>query len=293
MWGILLKELAGAGPLTKPEMDRLAYCGALGALWDHLYDNADPGLVKQRQAIISRPDQTTASTSVGKLFFSLYREMTALPFLHQAAFEQGWQECFRAQEKTLLQKRDGVLRETIMGICKAKGAWFTFLPRLLLDVPLAEPEAHTLRKVGELVQVIDDLNDIIQDTREGIRTIGTEFSVPEKADILYTQATETFGHLKRLPYAAENKNRFIFFFYGFTVGVNAFMAYVVKTCGPRISPEMLAELDRRGIRYARVGFKFLFKNFWTILRPVINYQFEAVDTLAHYRSFFPNPAGPG
>lgn len=155
--------------LTLRERLLLSKLAAATPLIDDCFENAE-NPVPRLKAMIEKPEAMTAQN---------LKEAVLLYLLADIARETSGKNKFitlayrvlEAQRHSQRQQTAFLDREAIRQISFDKGGYSTLLYHALLEQPEVPGETEALYRLGAMVQWVDDLFDVYEDSREGIQTL--------------------------------------------------------------------------------------------------------------------------
>jgi len=148
---------------------------AVTRLYDDLLDEVDNQRLDERLTGLFRDDHFESLTELEQLLRVLYDEIQRRiarprtdPFYAAVLAVHG------AQIESHCQRRPGVDLETIRRVTYAKGAAATLTVFALMRADMAPAEQDLIRRLGEVVQLLDDYQDARLDQQVGVHTRATE-----------------------------------------------------------------------------------------------------------------------
>ncbi|MFA5348895.1 MAG: class 1 isoprenoid biosynthesis enzyme [Candidatus Paceibacterota bacterium] len=182
--------------------------GAIEALYDGFFDDfsKDPERIKALVYNIENSDDPYE-----QLLITLSKELRRLkPIDQNPEFHKTIDLIYNAQVRSLKQKDLSTTIEELINISKEKCGYTVILMRYCLENPLVAGERDAAYSFGALMQLYDDKQDVLVDSRRGIRTFATEIKDSEEIGRIIKQAEEeAVDKLRKMDYPMKNIEKFL------------------------------------------------------------------------------------
>jgi len=188
-FGELLCSLRGE-PLTKTELMRFANLSSCAPIFDDFFET--PTKLSHILALLEEPNLSNAQSKSETLAVHFLNNILASSiqkeeFLHAAT------QLFHAQTKSKTQKNNSLSKSELLEISLEKGGHSGSMYAYLLSGPRTADFYRMAYLLGGLGQLMDDIFDLYDDAKEGIRTFANQSnSVKEIRDILNNHKNKIF-----------------------------------------------------------------------------------------------------
>ncbi len=142
------------------------YLGALTPLFDALFDDQELNAKDIRDAISS---QNTDNETI--ILLRAFRDLLLDNVKNPLVVEKYLQQIIDSQIDSLSQKNPDITYDEIRRISFNKGGVALQGCRSILDHSMDEKEEEAVHQLGSLVQLTNDVFDVWEDTRKGIKTM--------------------------------------------------------------------------------------------------------------------------
>ncbi|MEA3477970.1 MAG: hypothetical protein U9R60_07315 [Bacteroidota bacterium] len=153
-------------PLSKKEIMAGRYLAAMTPLFDALFDDEGLGEENIRDAISSESPENENIILLHAFRDNLYDNVK-----NKELIEHFLEKIIQSQVDSLRQKEPGISLDEIRQITNDKGGFALLGCRSILDHPLDVKEQEAVYQLGALVQLCNDVFDVWEDTRKGIKTL--------------------------------------------------------------------------------------------------------------------------
>jgi len=195
-------------PLKERERYCLTYLGGISGLLDDLFD--DPlKKVDHLEEFILHPENLVPLNKHEQLLLHMYIKGLSYS-THPGKLKAQALEVFKAQQKSIQQRKDLLSPETIKELTWNKGGTSFYFYRLCLEDQPSLQEEEMLFHLGGLMQLGNDIFDVWEDFKEETQTMATRCTTiaelreafKKELDLFYNLAFET-------PYPRKQISRFL------------------------------------------------------------------------------------
>jgi len=157
--------------MTATERKASTFQGAITGLYDDFFDKTNMSLEQIRE-MMHRPYKFRPGSSLEELFINfLIKVHDNTP--DRDKLNQAFDKVFEAQVKSLSQEGNDLHHTELRDLTFAKGGYSLLFYRSVFKNPLVKGEKEAIFQVGALMQLANDLFDVYEDSREGIKTLVT------------------------------------------------------------------------------------------------------------------------
>ncbi|MFN0203577.1 MAG: class 1 isoprenoid biosynthesis enzyme [Bacteroidia bacterium] len=158
--------------MTHTERLAMTELAAAAPIFDDYFDEEDLNL-KTLSNMIENPESFQAKNTLEKVLVQLLIRIKAkipnFPF-----FMEVCQKVFAAQLASKQQQQGNLSYEEIRKITYDKGGYSTLLFKSVMAHEPIQGEHEAIYHFGGLVQLVDDIFDVYEDTKNGIQTLATK-----------------------------------------------------------------------------------------------------------------------
>lgn len=194
-------------PLLHRERECLTFLGSISGLLDDLFDDPHKSPFHLEEFIL-RPERMKPTTTHEALLLQFYKlglENSPHPHL----LKQTAIKVFTAQKESTAQTAKEITPQQIEEITYAKGGNSFIFYRLGMEQRLEAAEQEFLYNLGGLMQLGNDIFDVWEDDRDGVRTVASICTnIPALRSDFQLKLEHTFALAKRTGYAPKNVERF-------------------------------------------------------------------------------------
>ena len=185
--------------MTATERQASTFQGAITGLFDDFFDKTRMSLEQIRE-MMQRPQNFKPGSSLEELFIAfLLKVHNNSP--DRDKLNQAFDEVFKVQVKSLSQEENDLHSTELREITFAKGGYSLLFYRSVFKNSLVKGEEEAIFQVGALMQLANDLFDVYEDSRQGIKTLITIAKhIDELRAIYQAQLNKAIEAVRRLDY---------------------------------------------------------------------------------------------
>lgn len=195
--GALLKSMHGRG-ICNQERQRLALLAMLTPVIDDLTDE-NHILHARLMDLVNQETSFIPKNSTEALGLNIIQQLSVLTQNHSLPLAQTKVQVVNWQYESLKQKNGNLSQNELKEITFHKGGYSFLLIRYMLNEPCTESEVNTIKQLGFVIQLMDDILDCWEDSNEGIQSLPTTIRNFDKTKkILDAELMRTFHLLQAL-----------------------------------------------------------------------------------------------
>lgn len=208
---------------TSSERYQMTLLGAFTPLFDDFVDDCQID-IRGYKLLIKSPDTLQTNSVKNEAGLAFYKSLAnEMPEKKLHALYKTIYKVSLIQYQSRQQKDTTTSKEDLKKLSFYKGGYSALLCRKMLDKPLEKNEYWFWMEFGGFIQLLDDIFDIYNDIKNGIRTIpSTSSSANEISKELKTDFQQLINKVKQLIPDRKNRIKFIseiFFLYLATYGI--------------------------------------------------------------------------
>jgi len=225
--------------LSKKERELLTYLSAFAPLMDDFFDK-DKRDLSEIRSLIFQPSSFVPQNDSEHLAKFILEKLHALVHPLNADWKETAVKLLEAQQRSTQQANPDLSKAEVEQICYDKGGFTLMMGRVLLANPVASIEQEAIMNLGYLIQFVDDIFDIWEDSQNGIKSLANQSQSMEALENVYcSKLNKVYDSVYDLGFDSKNVSRFlncmfILFVRGF-VALEQFKA-VEKSCGGKLNP---------------------------------------------------------
>ena len=194
--------------ISLKEKNAIVYMSVLLSIYDDLFDRDN--ISKERLfSLISQTGRVVPTTQKEKIFLGLYKN-SHTHIVQKEQFYDLLKKLFESQKnsKALSTKSDP---DKIEQFSYEKGGYAALLLRFVLEHSLSRDEKKAIYELGGLIQLIDDIFDLYEDSRAEVCSLAyPTYSIDYLSNKLQKKLTQTLHLFYNLPYKRKNIKKFTY-----------------------------------------------------------------------------------
>lgn len=194
--------------MTKNERIRMTLLSAASPLFDDYFDNAEMNL-DDLYRLIQQPETFNPQNNWENALHSIICILKPqIPDFQN--FMQVCMQVFDAQKAAKQQENGQLTYDEVKKLTFDKGGYSTLLFQTLMEMPPIEGQNQAIYHFGGLVQWVDDIFDLYEDTQAHIQTLASMETDFGKHTVAFTADLQALCHLFRnLPLPASQIQAFL------------------------------------------------------------------------------------
>ena len=242
-FGELLTTILGR-KMSKDERRLFANLSSCAPIFDDFFENkADLDHIRR---LLHYPDKNSALSSSEKLSVHFLNNILKSD-IDQKAFLQAADDLFLAQVESKNQKDDTLSQSCLLDISDRKGGYSGLMYTLLLQESSAKDFASLGFQLGSFGQLMDDIFDLYDDQKEGIRTyVNQSRKMIDLRFVLEEKEQETLRLAKRIATSPRHFKKFKQVLEVFTSIIElAIEQYEILEVKQQITPIHCLDMERK------------------------------------------------
>ncbi len=157
--------------MTHTERLQMTKLSAAAPMFDDYFDEKNLSEARLKM-MITQPETCLPENTKEAVFIGLLQEIKA-KVKHFAFFNAVCNQVFEAQMDAKRQETGGLYYEEVRKITFDKGGYSTLLFKTIMEQPDLPSENEAIYHFGGMVQWVDDVFDVYEDTQAGLQTLFT------------------------------------------------------------------------------------------------------------------------
>lgn len=189
--------------LTDAEIKAVIYTCGFGPFFDDFIDDFEIDPQKLTEMIAENHAVIPSNLEEEAYSFLLGRVYQCVP--NKNWFYVEFERLLHAQIQSKLLKNQSISRTLATGISQNKGGVSAHLFRSMINEVMDEKEKHMLFQLGVVGQFMDDIFDLYEDHREGLKTLANDFE--GDFTVVYQRFLDEIDKLKSGIWAMDISNQ--------------------------------------------------------------------------------------
>ncbi len=194
--------------MSHDERLQMTKLSAAAPMFDDYFD--DETLSEARlKVMITQPELFLPENTKEKVFVFLLREIKE-KVKHFAFFNEVCLKVFEAQMQAKRQETGGLSTEEVKKITFDKGGYSTLLFKTIMEQPELQGENEAIYHFGGMVQWVDDVFDVYEDTKAGLQTLATpNVNIRRVGEEFEAELAEMTALFLKIPLPSAHIKRFV------------------------------------------------------------------------------------